>query len=297
MVELISLIQRQRQAISRIRKSGTKRIGLIEVELSVDDKREMIQRVQRLFKQQFENIYTDIFERGNTTMSFEKRITDLIQVYGVTTDTVNEGSKAVIDHWKDFMIQYKADPLTLTETVKKEINDIREEAAKTAAACNKSLKSIVKDMKQQFLPATGNKPADYAARVSNALQFLNLQGDSLTDETAFLILKDFVNDPDQMRLFKNVIERQTDFNDANGSRFSKTFEKLNNVEIILNTLNEVELIAENLFLHPKLEGESYRFGDTFFVLTREDYDKELEGEANILKLVKDLEAMAVDMVA
>ena len=50
-----------------------------------------------------------------------------------------------------------------------------------------------------------------------ALQFLMIEDDDLTDESAYLILKDFLDDYDQMLLFKKAIGKKNALVDASGN--------------------------------------------------------------------------------
>ena len=89
--------------------------------------------------------------------------------------TINEGIGAVIDAWKKVDVVY-----------------------------NQKLKAVIAEAKGQLLPMVVKpvtKPADYATRVNNALQFIQIEGDDITDMAAFTILQDFLGDYNQMRLF------------------------------------------------------------------------------------------------
>ena len=99
-----------------------------------------------------------------------------------------------------------------------------------------------------------------------------------------------------MRLFKSVIERHAEIENPDGNRFPKTFGKLMQVEELLDAVNEIELIASNLFIHPKHEGQEYRFGSLSVALVMESYE-EMHGELTILKLAKSIDAMAAELAA
>lgn len=184
--------------------------------------------------------------------------------------TINEGIAAVIDAWKKIDVVY-----------------------------NQKLKAIIADAKGQLLPMVVKpvtKPADYATRVSNALQFIQIEGDEITDEAAFNILKDFIDDYHQMKLFKQVIGKKVELEDAMGhSTFPLTFGKLNKVEITLNTFNEVEAIANSLFIHAKEQGqEVLRVNGVGYSLPMDSYEQ-LEGETAILDFAEIIDSIAEKM--
>lgn len=171
-------------------------------------------------------------------------------------------------------------------------NPFSENVNKTNHLFNQKVKAIIKEEKENILPKAKEKSADYAIRVSNALKYLEIEGEKLTDETAFEILKDFVDDYEQMKLFKQVIKRQmkTDIlEDAEGkSKFPKTFGNFNKIEMLVNTFNEMEAIGNVLFLKGTNKSETYIFDNAMIqlpLLTLPQYT-ELTNEDEILKLAE-----------
>jgi len=231
----------------------------------------------------------------------EAKAQDLIDSYRATGNILNDEIKAIIDRWKEVAVQNNIDLVSFKNSVNEEINDVRSAAAKTSAVFNQKLKIVIENAKKILIPNSGNdKPPDYAIRVNNALQFLSLQFDTLTDEKAYEILKGFVDDVEQMRLFKGVIETRAFSISADSDRvedtYPRTFKKLKQVDEVQSCINRIELIAENLFLYPKLDDERYIMGGTSFMLTMEAYE-ELAEEVDILRLAKEIDAMAAEMVA
>jgi len=230
---------------------------------------------------------------------FEKEVQDLIYSYYATGAILNDKIKAIIEEWKDFAVQNDIDQVTLKSAVTKQINEVKSQAAKTAAVFNQKLKVVIEKKRKELTPKSVSKSADYAARISNALDFLKLHGSSLDDKAAFMILKDFTDDIDTMKLFKGVVERQVgaaDFLNAESMNFPLTFAKLLQVESLFNIIDGIELFANKLFLWGKLEDKRYFFADSYFSLTRERYE-ELHGEQNIIRLAKTLDTMIAESAA
>lgn len=168
------------------------------------------------------------------------KIKELIDGFHAHCDQV----KTDIKNWKDQGAVYTK------EYIDEKIKEIEADASKTDSIFQQKLMLVIANAKELVLPDTVNsKPSDYAAQISNALQFLTIEGNSITDENAYAILKPFKNDPEQMKLFKNVIGKRAALTDANGnSTFTKTFSEVNKVEVTLNAFNDMEAIA-GLLLH------------------------------------------------
>lgn len=227
-------------------------------------------------------------------IELESKIKDLIEGFRGSVITLNDDIKAAVDKWQGFARENGHDPAMFQKSAFKEIDTAREDAKKYGVLLNQKLRLTVEDAKQRLIPEPTTKPADYAAKTGNALQFLSYQLDTLTDEAAFAILKDFTDDYDQMQLFRGFIESRRKMVGANGEKlFPKTFGKLDNLETMSNALNEIEQISEDLFIHIA-EGETLTFGNTGVPLVIVTYE-EIEGEQNILKLAKDIEKMAADL--
>ena len=228
----------------------------------------------------------------------EKEIQNLIDTYRTTSGILDDKIKEVCERWAQFAIDHEIEPATLNNSVTKEINALKEGAKKNGAVNNQKLKVAIETEKMLTIPnlESASKPADYTGRVANALEFLKLQGGDLTDETAFLILKDFIDDYGQMKLFRGVVKKQVEIENAESQLFPKTFAKLTEIEAALNAFDELELFASNLFMYPKLDWESYIFGGYEYPLTRESYE-EIQGEESVIRLAKDIDKMAANSMA
>lgn len=203
--------------------------------------------------------------------------------------------------------------------VKEETNSIMENWKKTNQIFNQKIKVIITEEKENIIPKLKDKPADYAVRISNAIKYLEIQGDKLNemirneqdpsktiletaDDVVFGILKDFIDDHEQMRLFKQVIKRimHKDMmeNTEGKTMFPKTFGKFNKIEMLINTFNEMETIANVIFLKGKPYTEMYVLNNKRIEIpTKFDhlgYDEDSNDE-NIVKLAEMIDTAVENM--
>lgn len=226
-------------------------------------------------KEKIEQV-VDAFKQNNEES--EKRIRTIIEGYCKN------------DTFEKYQPQYKIE--AFKEAVDAETKPISEGVDKTNKLFNQKVKAIIAEEKENVLPKPKEKSADYAIRISNALKYLEIEGEKLNDDTAFEILKDFVDDYEQMKLFKQVIKRQmkTDIleNAEGKSKFPKTFGNFNTIEMLVNTFNEMEAIANVLFLKGTNKSETYIFDNAMIqlpLLSLPGYT-ELANEDEILKLAE-----------
>lgn len=229
------------------------------------------------------------------------KIANLINAHRSTMEQCTADMRVVLDKWKAPSTISKYSHEYYCSAVQEELDSVTVEADKTDMVLNQQLKTVVAEVKNEVLPfisSKPNKPADYATQVNNALQFLNLEGDELTDEKAFKILKPFLDDFEQMDLFADVVEKQIGYpnfiDSQGGCRFEKTFGKINRIRTLLNLFNEVEAIAENIFLFPKVEGEFIGIIGKFFTTKKDGYS-ETSSESNILNLCDAIENIVADI--
>lgn len=227
-------------------------------------------------------------------IELESKIKDLIEGFRGSVITLNDDIKAAVDKWRGFARENGHDPALFQKSAFKEIDTAREDTKKYGILLNQELGKVVEKAKQLLAPGAVSRPADYAAKTGNALQFLSYQIDTLTDDAAFAILKDFADDYAQMQLFRGFIESRHKMVGTNGEPpFPKTFGKLDNLETITNALSEIEQVAKDLFTQ-LAAGETITFGNTGVPLAIVTYE-EVEGEQTILELAKDIEKMAADL--
>ncbi|KXG42658.1 hypothetical protein [Tepidibacillus decaturensis] len=228
-------------------------------------------------------------------IGLRKAIEDLIAAYQGSREVAIESMREVIDEWKDKVNIYQADHIH--KQIKDGLESVVSNVTKVNTTLNQKLNALVQGTKEKVMPlyvTEFEKPADYETQISNALRYLDIEGEDITDDSAYPILKKFIDDHDQMKLFKNIIKKRVKANggqmeDANGkSTFPKTFGKLNEIEMILDIFNEMESIAEKLFMHDKENGETFIINGYKYSLPIESYE-EIASEEGIVALAKKLE--------
>lgn len=229
-----------------------------------------------------------------------KKIKELIDAYHANAEIQQDEIRKVIEPFKNPAIASRYTPEGLRETIHDGMQDVINNWKKINIVYNQKLKAIIADAKEQLLPMVVKnieKPADYAARVNNALQFLQLEGHELTDETAFDILKNFQDDYDQMKLFEKVVSKYVDTVDyaTGGTNFPKTFGKSNKVKTLMNTFTDLESEANMLFVYQMSDGETVILGNNRFSLPVDGY-AEIVAETNILEPAAAIDEMAADMI-
>ncbi len=213
----------------------------------------------------------------------KERVNEVIVAFKQNNEETEKQIKKITNEYKENPSKFKdfkeeAMGQVIFLAVKEQTNPIMENWNNTNQLFNQKIKAIITEEKENILPKTKEKSADYAIRVSNALKYLEIQGDKLNemiqeekdanitifetaDDVVFGILKDFIDDYEQMRLFKQVIKRllKTDVleNNEGKTMFPKTFGNFNKIEIIMNTFNEIEAIANVIFLKGKPKAEMY----------------------------------------
>mgnify|MGYP006910629384 CR=1 FL=1 len=228
-------------------------------------------------------------------IELKKKIEELIQSHRENTDNMNAAMKATIEQFysQDGLNAYKKE--FAAAQVQKEFADARKEAELVDSLLNKKLKAVIEAAKKAMIPEyfkQADRSPDFGSRVANALQFLMLEDDDLTDESAYLILKDFIDDYDQMLLFKRVIQKKVSIIDSYGkTTFPRTFGKLNQMEAVLNLFNEIETMANNLFLHPRSEGQTYIFNNQMFATLLDGYQEGYD-EKYILEYAETLDRLS-----
>lgn len=163
------------------------------------------------------------------------RVKTILDAYRITTKEI----KAKIEKWEQDTV-YSADYR------QEKIKELQVELKKADALFNDKMKEVIADERKVIVGEPGTRPADYEVKISNALKFLELVGDKLTDDQAYNILKPFQSDPETMQLFQGVVGNLTEGQGVWGG-FIKTFEKTNHFVVLLNNLDMAEQAASNLF--------------------------------------------------
>lgn len=235
-------------------------------------------------KEKIENVVI-AFQQNNEEA--ENKIRRIIEGYCANPST-----------FKKFQPQYKI--AAFKEAVDAETKPISENVDKTNKLFNQKVKAIIAEEKENIIPKSKEKSTDYAIKVSNALKYLEIEGNELSDETAFQILKDFVDDYEQMKLFEQVIKRNLKTNmliDEYGKHiFPKTFGNYNEVKMLLNTFGEMETIANVLFLKNRPYSEMYIFDNARIklpLLSLPGYTEQTNDE-EIIKLAEIIDVMVAN---
>lgn len=175
-------------------------------------------------------------------------------------------------------------------------------AAEKAKVLNASARGAVEHLSGKAVPAlsTSEKPADYAVRISNALQFIQLEGAAISDETAAQILRDFTGDMEIMQRFRSVLEKQIAPSDRQiadqygNTTFPQTFGQLFKYEKFRDALAELQEMADTLFIRKLSQTETeYLHGATLSVPT--DGYMQLVTERNIIEQAETVENMISEL--
>ena len=211
-----------------------------------------------------------------------KRIQAIIDAYHDNSEQLAKEIKRIVEEWGAEVNIFAMD--YIKEQIRNEVTAARSNAEKLNKVYNQKLKVILDEAKKTVFPELKktSRPTDYATQVNNALQFLVIEAEQINDDTAYMILKDFIDDLDQMKLFKNVIGKRVDLIDPNGnSTFPKTFGKLNKVEMVMNTFDEMESIANMLFVYPREDGETYIVNGQAYSVPVDSYEQMADEESII----------------
>ncbi|QUH18690.1 hypothetical protein [Alkaliphilus sp. B6464] len=222
-----------------------------------------------------------------------KKIQAIIDAYHDNSEQLAKEIKRIVEEWGAEVNAYKMD--YIKEQIRNEVAAARSSSELLNKVYNQKLNVILDEAKKKVLPELSTKatrPSDYATQVNNALQFLMIEAEQITDETAYMILKNFIDDLDQMKLFKSVIGKKVDLIDPNGNTtFPLTFGKLNKVEMILNSFNEMDAIANMLFVYPREDGETYIVNGQAYSVPIDSYEQ-MAGEDSIISFAEIIEEYA-----
>lgn len=148
-------------------------------------------------------------------------------------------------------------PEVAAKALQSEIEGMVQSAVTFDKLLNSEVKKIISDAKLAAVPEavrSFTKPADYQLQISNALAFLTLEGDSLTDMAAFAILKPFFNDWEQMHLFERAVLQQMHLENEYMTRSAfptALGAVLNQADTYTALFGEAEMLAEQLFIRKK----------------------------------------------
>jgi len=134
-------------------------------------------------------------------MELKNRITKLLENYKKVTNAFLEE----IRNWE-------SNSYYTSDAKQDEIRKVKAQITANDNDFNKQLLNIITEEKEAILNFTIRKPDDYQLLISNALGFINLLGDKLTDEQAFEMVKPFFGDYQTMKQFNAVLSNMNGMN-------------------------------------------------------------------------------------
>lgn len=142
-------------------------------------------------------------------MELKNRITKLLENYKKVTNAFLEE----IRNWE-------SNSYYTSNAKQDEIRKVKAQITANDNDFNKQLLNIITEEKEAILNFTIRKPDDYQLLISNALGFINLLGDKLTDEQAFEMVKPFFGDYQIMKHFHAVLSNRYGKDGMKVTRFS-----------------------------------------------------------------------------
>lgn len=189
------------------------------------------------------------------------------------------------------------------EGLRKAILDVlttyKNEWMKVDKVFNQKVQAVVADAKAEamkLITTKFKKPADYAAQIANAMKFIEIEGKDITDDVAYMVLKDFVEDHEQMKLFRRYIEKVKNvpslLNSNGETTFPMTFGQLEDHENILKAIKTLEDGAAAIFLTKKEQRIESFVGGMFEIPTV--YLMDSESERKLLFYAEELDRLIAD---
>lgn len=197
----------------------------------------------------------------NKLDGIKKYLEQLIEEYHQLNEQLDAAVRAANQQYKENAASDMYTAEYLENRLKDSVDKAHADFAAQAAALNANAKKHIAALKRKILPALSDtaKAADYAVKVNNALQFIQLEGVEISDETASEILREFIGDIETMKRFRSVIEHQRGekLTDAYGrTTFPLTFGWLTKCEQLTAAFSELEETAAHLFTRKKAETET-----------------------------------------
>lgn len=206
-------------------------------------------------------------------------------------------AEAIQEVLEPFKVPSYADRFTqegLRQTIKEDLDAINSDWKKYDTVMNQQVRTAIAEAKDRLFKAMNMKQVqksdDYAVRIANAREFLKMELDNdhsdmkELDSALYLILKDFVDDYDTMKLFSKMVEKKVMIFDAmtGGSTLPKTFGKMMKVDSIMNTLNEVDESASMIFLHARTNSqEVIRIKGDAYAIPTDGYSETVDEQSII----------------
>lgn len=214
-------------------------------------------------------------------MTLQDKVSVIVDRYIADYTEYEENTTQLLDEAVVKMNEIKED--ALIAQVDGQIASFKENFDAQAQNQHNLLQAVLDDERDNLFPKV-DKTDDYAAKVANAIKFIEMEGSDLDDDTAYTILKDFIHDYDQMKLFKRMIEKQVNMQNISGNTtFPKTFGVYNRKEFVHNTYETLEAFAENIFLEPLGSMGQKGIYSKYYKLPSRSYNQQL-AESQVVKL-------------
>ena len=168
----------------------------------------------------------------------KEKVQKLIESYNEVKRDIQEKIKA-----------WESDLIYSLDYREEKIKELEEQVLQCDALFNKKITELLTQERESIIGEPGKKPDDYEVKISNALKFLELAGEKLTDDQAYDILKPFMTDFETMALFKPVVEGLSKKGGLDiWNQFTKTFKKTDVFLAIINGFKVAEeTAAKGLF--------------------------------------------------
>lgn len=185
-----------------------------------------------------------IEDKTNYAKSMPKRYKDRVKDLNNRKNTARYTEQGFKE-----MVQERLDEVTTQYDEYK--NSCRQ---KVQAAIGKAKQDVEKNMN-----ATVANTTDYDVRFNTAMMTLtNMNLQNIDDDTAYMILGDFVEDNAKMRVCRMMIENQGNMlvHSDGTPAFEKTFGHLMAYESVINQLNALEKESEKMFVDTSFETDT-----------------------------------------
>lgn len=217
--------------------------------------------------------------------NLKNKLQDLISSYKADAATFETNYRKELEHFNDPDVKGCYSEAGLYDLTNEKAVELKDDWKAVCTTYNQKAKAIVEDAKESIVTAvvgTPSRPGDYATRIANALNFLDREtAESLNDDVAHAILKDFISDYEQMGLFKRVIENKVGPGlvdaDNGTSEYSKTFGPYAKADQLLQMFREIDSIVDAIFVHPKFPGAgadelgAVRVGGRYYEIPMDGY--------------------------
>ena len=248
-------------------------------------------------------------------LGLKEKIENMINMYHTNANDQADAIKKVLEPFKVPSYVNRFTQEGIEQTIKEGMNDILSDWKKYDKTLHDQVVAVIESAKKDIIDALHlnqtNKSADYAVRIANAREFVKMEvedrfQDVMTannehkaimelDDALFLILKDFVDDYDTMKLFAKMVEIKAHVPAANASgepSLPKTFGKMMKIDSIMNAVNEVDEAAAMLFIHDRISvDEVIRIHGAIYGVPVDGYSEQAD-EENIKMNATILDALA-----